>query len=119
MEFIIEIHTDHPDSKEIVRAAARKIAEELDWGNHAASIEANGVETVEGRRAYTYLAGYELESDEEQARMDALSDAGADAVAALARIYELNDGDEAAVGELMFEITKAAGRRYAAGIEGS
>ena len=53
------------------------------------------------------IASYELESD----KSDAQSRATSAAVDALTRLYELNDGDEAAVGELLYAIDKAARRK--------
>lgn len=47
-------------------------------------------------------------ADEEDIRTEKLSEAGANVVDALTRLYKLNDGDEAAVGEMMYEIDKAA-----------
>lgn len=49
---------------------------------------------------------------DDDARTEALSETGAKVVDALARLYELNDGDEAAVGEQLYEIEKAARARY-------
>jgi hypothetical protein len=49
-----------------------------------------------------------LETSDEDWHAEKLSEAGANVVDALAKLYELNDGDEAAVGEQMYEIDKAA-----------
>jgi hypothetical protein len=51
------------------------------------------------------------DQDPDDARAERLSEAGAKVVDALAELYFLNDGDEMAVGEQMYEIDKAARRR--------
>lgn len=57
--------------------------------------------------------GVELTEDQiEDERTQARVDAGADVVDALVKLYELTDGDEAAVGEQLYEIDKAARLRY-------
>lgn len=53
-----------------------------------------------------------IEERQQDERAEALSTAGGEAVVALRRLYRLNDGDEAAVGELMYEIDKAARRTW-------
>lgn len=53
------------------------------------------------------------DSDEaDDARSQVMVDAGAAVELALRRLYELNDGDEAAVGEQLYEIDKAARGSY-------
>lgn len=51
-----------------------------------------------------------LELDAEDERTQILTDAGAEVTDALTKLYELTDGDEAQVGEMLYEINKAARR---------
>lgn len=61
-DFIIRISSTHPDASEIVRAATRKIASEIGWGDDEfASIEA---EKIHADNTIEYLAGYEMEPGE-------------------------------------------------------
>jgi hypothetical protein len=46
------------------------------------------------------------------------AEAGGEVASALLRLYHLHDGDEAAVGEQMYEIDKAARRAYRDEMEG-
>ena len=103
MEYGIDITSELNDEfvLPLVEEATRLLAEKLDTG-----------EAVTELTAYYAASGdpiisFDLESD----ASDAQSRANAAAVDALARLYELNDGDEAAVGELLYAIDKAARRK--------
>lgn len=61
-EFVIRITTDYSDAEAALRAAAEKIACELDWGGDATT----SIEVTEQTDPPTYIAGWEMEPGDDE-----------------------------------------------------
>lgn len=103
MDYGIDIATELSDEfvRPLVEEAATELAKKLDTGEGTTEITAYDV-----AGAGEMIVSFELVPSNDGLEAKAT----ADAVDALRRIYELHDGDGAAVGELLYAIDKAARR---------
>lgn len=117
MDYGIDIATELSDEfvRPLVEEAATELAKKLDTGEGTTEITAYDVAGAGPRRwrprrpphwACEMIVSFELVPSNDGLEAKAT----ADAVDALRRIYELHDGDGAAVGELLYAIDKAARR---------